>query len=271
VVLAVALSAVRARERRRDVLAARARHEVRGPLCAARVALDGLERCARVEAIDAELRRAALALDELAAGRRVPRRRGAAPVDVRSVLRDSEVAWHALAASHGKRLALDVSGPSARVTADPLRLTQACANLVANAIEHGGEDVSVRVVLSGGEAVPPGDPVMPGHDHSAAPVGGSRRFRAAGVRGMLPALSSRARHRGGAAPPPAARLVRIEVADSGPGLPAPLPVLLAAARGRRSARGHGLAIAASIAASHGGRLTDSGGCVAIELPAAEGR
>ena len=61
------------RGRRELVLAARARHEVRGPLCTAQLALDGLEPSARVTAIGMELRRAALALDDLAA----PPRRGA--------------------------------------------------------------------------------------------------------------------------------------------------------------------------------------------------
>ena len=64
---ALAAGALSLRERRRLVLAARAGHEIRGPLCAARLALHGLERSARVEAIDLELRRAALALDDLAA------------------------------------------------------------------------------------------------------------------------------------------------------------------------------------------------------------
>ena len=62
------------RGRRELVLAARARHEVRGPLCTAQLALDGLEPSARVTAIGMELRRAALALDDLAA----PPRRGSA-------------------------------------------------------------------------------------------------------------------------------------------------------------------------------------------------
>ena len=76
---ALGASALHLRGRQRLVLAARAGHEVRGPLCAARLALDGLERSARVEAIDLELRRAALALDDLCERRaRPPRRRAAA-------------------------------------------------------------------------------------------------------------------------------------------------------------------------------------------------
>jgi hypothetical protein len=60
------------------------------------------------------------------------------------------------------------------------------------------------------------------------------------------------------------------VRDGGAGLPAPLPTLLAAARGRRMPRGHGLAIAAAVAAQSGGRLVAGPGArVAIELPAAK--
>ena len=103
------------------------------------------------------------------------------------------------------------------VFADPLRIAQACANLVGNAAEHGGGVVRVRV-------------------------------RATGDR------------------------VRIEVADDGPGLPASVSALTAAARARRGRRGHGLAIAAAIAEHHGGRLqaapSDGGARLMLDMPAA---
>jgi signal transduction histidine kinase len=227
---ALAASLIGMRERRRVVRAARARHEVRGPLCTALLALDGLEPSARVAAIGMELRRAALALDDLVAPRRRstplaavvgPRRptaaRGAAraTVDVGRLLADVAPAWRALADAHGTDL--EVEPGRAVVTGDPLRLAQACANLVTNAIEHGGGGVRVT--------------------SSAVDEG-----------------------------------VRIEVTDLGPGLPAPLPKLVAAGRGRRSARGHGLAIAAAIAERHGGRLitipAPRGAGLALELPEA---
>jgi signal transduction histidine kinase len=188
--------------RRRDAAAARARHEVRGPLAIARLALAGLERSARVEAIDFELRRAAMALDGT-------RRCGTRPVDIGRLLADAAPAWTALAEAHG--VALVVEPASALVEGDPLRLAQACANLVANAIEHGGGHVHVRVEGT-----------------------------------------------------------RVVVADDGPGLPAPLSALVAAARGRRSHRGHGLAIAAAIARHHRGRLlsrpAERGAQLVLELP-----
>jgi signal transduction histidine kinase len=65
--------------------------------------------------------------------------------------------------------------------------------------------------------------------------------------------------------------VRIEVADSGPGLPARVDELARGPRAGRGARGRGLTIAADVAVRHGGRLatgrSESGACVAIELPA----
>ena len=209
------VSALHARGRRRSVQAARAQHEVRGPLTVAQLALSGLERTARVEAIDLELRRAALALDDLSGPGRARRRE---PVDVGRLIADAAPAWRALADRRGGTLT--VEPVAAHVSGDPLRLAQACANLVANAIEHGGGRVHIRASAAGGH-------------------------------------------------------VRVEVSDDGPGLPAPVPALLAAARSRRSHRGHGLAIASAIARSHGGRLTAApsyvGARLVLELPAASSR
>ncbi len=206
------VSVLHARGRRRVVQAARAQHEVRGPLAVARLALGGLEQSARVEAIDLELRRAALALDDLAgSGRDRPRE----SVDVGRLLADAAPAWRALATRHGSTLTVEPAG--ARVAGDPLRIAQACANLVANAFEHGGGSVHVRTSTIGSH-------------------------------------------------------VRVEIYDDGPGLPAPVTALVAAARGRRSHRGHGLAIASAIARRHGGRVTsvprEAGAHVILELPAA---
>ena len=210
---ALAASALHLRGRRKLVRAARAGHEVRGPLSTARLALDGLERSARVEAIGLELRRAALALDDLSGSdrQRVP----VAPVDVAALLSGASHVWSALAEAHGATLTVE-PGP-ARVVGDELRLAQACANLVANAIEHGGGLVHVRSST----------------------------------------VASR---------------VLIEVRDDGPGLAATVNELVAAARERRSPRGHGLAIAAAVAVRHGGRLASvsaaRGAHLVLELPAA---
>jgi signal transduction histidine kinase len=209
---------------RRAELVARACHEVRGPLHAARLALHlvgqpGSPAGARVAAIDGELRRAGLALEDLHAartGRRV--RHEVETVDVSTLVRDAAAAWAPTALAAGVDLRLDPPGAGAVVRGDRFRLAQACGNLVANAIEHGGERVA------------------------------------------LVARSD-------------ARRVRIEVSDDGPGLPAPVPDLARRARNGRGRRGRGLAIAAEIAARHGGRLSSApslhGARIALDLPRAD--
>jgi signal transduction histidine kinase len=229
---ALTASGLHLRGRRQLVRAARAGHEVRGPLCTAQLALEGLERSARVEAIGLELRRAALALDDLSGARP---REATAVVDVGRLLAEAAGGWHALAEAHAVTLAVEPG--AGRVLGDRLRLAQACANLVVNAIEHGAG------------ALADSDGLV------APPLVVAREQR------LVRACSFTARGR-----------VRVEVEDSGPGLPAPVADLVAAARGRRSARGHGLAIAAAVAERHRGRLFSlpvaRGARLVLELPEA---
>ena len=72
-----------------------------------------------------------------------------------------------------------------------------------------------------------------------------------------------------------AGVVRVEVTDRGQGLPAPVAVLARRASRDGGRRGHGLAIAATIAAGHGGRLaaapSERGARLVLELPLAARR
>jgi signal transduction histidine kinase len=225
--------------RREDL--ARACHELRGSITAARLGLElGVRReqpsPARMRAIELELEKAALAVDDLARaaapnpGRifRLPVRRSAThprtgtpvgieKVDLQALLADTVEAWRPAAARRSAQLTLRWSGAPTAVLGDRLRLAQATGNLIANAIEHGGGEVEVR----------------------ARPEG-SR--------------------------------IRLEVIDGGPGLPAPVQQLIRRARRGRGARGRGLAIAAGVAAAHGGRLgvapSDRGARMVLELPIA---
>jgi signal transduction histidine kinase len=67
-------------------------------------------------------------------------------------------------------------------------------------------------------------------------------------------------------------MLRFEVRDGGPGLPAPVAELVR--RPARGEHGHGLAIAAGIAERHGGRVVAApsprGAAVVLELPLAGG-
>ncbi len=201
----------------------RASHELRGPLTAARLAIQlamrrgGLTETS-LRAIELELEWATLALSDLdaALGAHAPARKPES-VNVRELLEDSVEAWQASALARNGRLELEWVGGDAVAWGDRLRFAQATGNLIANAIEHGGAEVSVRGRLEGDS-------------------------------------------------------VRIEVADTGPGLAAPVAELMRRARENLGLRGRGLAIAASAAEAYGGRLAaapaESGARLVLELPVA---
>lgn len=144
------------RERRladtRAELVARACHEVRGPLSAAHLALHAIaRRGVRVDAIEDELWRAARALADLAAAPSGGRALDAPEaIDVGALLRRQTTAWRGAARAQGCELRLRHPATSLVVRADRLRLAQAIANLVANALEHGGGVVEVSARSVGG-------------------------------------------------------------------------------------------------------------------------
>jgi len=128
---------------------ARTSHELRGPLTAVRLGLLAAFRSGqlaepRLRAVELELARASLALEDLSAARDGREcRHGAAPVEVTELLADLVEAWGGVAAVHGAELRLlEPAGPAV-VIGERLRLAQAIGNLVANAVEHGGGLVEV--------------------------------------------------------------------------------------------------------------------------------
>ena len=220
-----ATALLHARLGRSHALVAEAGHELRGPLCSARLGLHALagakdaDIARRAVAIELELRRASLALEDLSAStRRARAGERSEIVDVGELLATAGESWRTLAHAHGAELTVETPRFPALVRADPVRLAQACGNLIANAVEHGAGPVSVQARASWDS-------------------------------------------------------VRVEVADAGGGLPAPVAQLVAAGRRRSTRRGHGLTVAAGIAERLGGRLaaapSGEGARLVLELPAAE--
>lgn len=170
----------------------RVRHEVSGPLTAAQLVLHASARRGelpprRVAALELELRRAAMALDELVGGRPESQ----PEVDLDDILRLQAQTWSDVADAHGASVALRLDPGGSVVKADGLRIAQAVGNVVANAIEHGGGEIEIRTravdrglrveVTDGGAGLPA--PV-------AELVRGSRRRRDGRGRGL--AIASRA-------------------------------------------------------------------------------
>ena len=138
--------------RRGRELVARACHELRGPLTAAHLALHASDGPgARLAAIDLELKRAGLALDDLAAarsGRQAADR--AEIVDVGELLAYQAATWEAIAPVFGCELRIGAVAPGVLVRADRVRLAQAVGNLVANALEHGAGTIEVSARAGAG-------------------------------------------------------------------------------------------------------------------------
>jgi signal transduction histidine kinase len=146
-------AAVLVHHRRHLELVACARHELAGPLHAAGLALHVARRetpSPRLAAIELELRRVGLALDDLDAARAGVRVRDSARVvDVGCLLAEQALAWQVAARDRGRSLRVAASS-GLTVRADPVRLAQAVGNLLANAIEHGTGTVELRAAAEAG-------------------------------------------------------------------------------------------------------------------------
>lgn len=143
---------------RREAVA-RACHELRGPITAARLGAALMLRggdvsLSVVRAIDLELSRAAVALDDLARDGGViapPTRLAFEAVDVPELLEDCVESARAGARARALRLELRWCHGSERAAwGDRVRLAQAVRNLIANAVEHGEGDIVVRGRGDGG-------------------------------------------------------------------------------------------------------------------------
>jgi signal transduction histidine kinase len=230
--LAVGLAALTVvRLRAHAELVARACHELRSPLTAAGLAVhalgDEVAGASRPLAVlELELRRAGLALDDLAAARE-----GGRAGDLAEVLETHEVvetvvaSWSQVALGLGTELVVEPVPLGLFVRGDRLRLAQAVGNLVGNALEHGAGPVALRARSGGGPAVRfevddsgPGLPA-PVAELAARPRAGRGRRG----RGLAIATEIAERHGGriGAAPAPRGARIVLE-----------LPLLTAAAEAR---------------------------------------
>ena len=135
--------------RRRLELAARAEHELRGPLAALALAAERIRRGATgaelASMLEAQLDRSRAGLADLSAaldGRtRAPVRR---QVALERLARQTAAGWRLAAASAGRRLRVDWRAGPAPVAADRGRLAQALGNVLSNAVEHGDGDIVLR-------------------------------------------------------------------------------------------------------------------------------
>lgn len=146
--LVTALAVQGARLTRRLELVARAEHELRGPVSALALAVEALGRQPelrrRAAALDAHLDRMRLGLADLDAAR-AGRRAAVRSEDValEGVTRAVAESWGASADRMGAEISFDWRAGPVVARADRARLSQALGNVLANAVEHGGDRIAV--------------------------------------------------------------------------------------------------------------------------------
>jgi signal transduction histidine kinase len=153
--LAAALALRAARLSRRLDLIAHAEHELRGPVSALSLGVEALGRVPelrrRAAAFEAHLDRLRLGLAELdaaRAGKRAPARTD--EVAVEGVARATTQAWEPAARAAGAEISFEWHAGPVVARADRARLSQALGNVLANAVEHGGERIAVSGERDGG-------------------------------------------------------------------------------------------------------------------------
>jgi two-component system sensor histidine kinase MtrB len=162
---------------------ARAEHEIRGALCALRLALDAGGSLPGT-AVAAQFDRVAAGLAELRPSGRV----GAGTVSLEQLARDSVEAWRPVARGMGREVTLEWTADSGLVDAGRQPLAQMTGNLIANALEHGRG----RVQVIGGRE---GSALTLAVRSGGSLVRGSRRPG----RGLGLSIASRAARRSGGA------------------------------------------------------------------------
>ncbi len=147
--MAAALAAQGLRAGRRRSSLNRALHELRRPLQA--IALAGASPAASPPVLESSVQMAAAALERLdrevnGGGLRLPPEQ----VELRPLLEASVRRWRARAELSGGSLALRWRAGRAAVDGHRVELSQALDNLIVNAIEHGGPEISVDARPAGG-------------------------------------------------------------------------------------------------------------------------
>lgn len=142
--LAVASGITSLREGRRRTVLNEALHELRRPLQA--LALSLTADSPRPEARESSLQMTTAALERLdreingGSSRRAPH-----PVEIRAMLEAAVERWRTPAGFHGKCLRVRWRAADPLVHGDEFELAQAVDNLISNAIEHGGCEVTIEV------------------------------------------------------------------------------------------------------------------------------